>query len=149
MSKFINLKSLVAVILGILIVAGTLSTNGLADAKGKKAKKLTDEEMTALTTSVNTLVKKVYASALFSPKDNENLVDLKIKLDSALPANTANPDFAMLYYKAGIVYREREYKEDSIDCFKTILENFPGTPYASKAMYELKKMNVKIEKPAT
>lgn len=114
----------------------------------KKKKKLTPEELTQISDTTNRLVKKVYSYSLFSPKDNETLIDLKIKLDDYLPTNTTNPDFPALYYKVGYVYEQREYKDDAIECFKTILENFPDSPYTTKAANELKKMGVKIENPA-
>jgi outer membrane protein assembly factor BamD (BamD/ComL family) len=60
----------------------------------------------------------------------------------------ANPDFPALYYRVGYIYEQREYKDDAIECFKTILENFPDSPYTAKATNELKKMGVKIENPA-
>ncbi|MDD3014226.1 MAG: hypothetical protein PHC34_11035 [Candidatus Gastranaerophilales bacterium] len=115
----------------------------------KKKKKLTPEELTQISDTTNNLVKKVYSYALFSPKDNESLIDLKLKLDDYLPANTTNPDFPALYYKVGYVYEQREYKDDAIECFKTILENFPDSPFTAKALNELKKMGVKIENPAS
>jgi tetratricopeptide (TPR) repeat protein len=114
----------------------------------KKKKKLTPEEITQMTNTASRLVKKVYSYSLFSPKDNESLIDLKIKLDDYLPTNTTNPDFPALYYRVGYVYEQREYKDDAIDCFKTILENFPDSPFTAKASNELKKMGVKIENPA-
>jgi len=114
----------------------------------KKKKKLTPEETTQMSDTASKLVKKVYSYSLFSPKDNENLIDLKLKLDDYLPANTTNPDFPALYFRVGYVYEQREYKDDAIECFKTILENFPDSPFTAKATNELKKMGVKIENPA-
>lgn len=114
----------------------------------KKKKKLTPEELTQIIDTTNLLVKKVYTHSLFSPKDNDSLIDLKIKLDEYLPANTTNPDFPALYYKVGYVYEHREYTDDAVDCFKTILENFPDSPYTTRAANELKKMGIKVENPA-
>jgi tetratricopeptide (TPR) repeat protein len=114
----------------------------------KKKKKLTPEELTLIVDTTNGLVKKVYSHSLFSPKDNESLIDLKLKLDDYLPANVTNPDFPALYYKVGYIYEQREYTDDAVECFKTILENFPDSPFTAKAANELKKMGIKIENPA-
>jgi len=114
----------------------------------KKKKKLTPEEITQMSATASNLVKKVYSYSLFSPKDNETLIDLKLKLDDYLPTNTTNPDFPAMYFRIGYVYEQREYKDDAVECFKTILENFPDSPFTAKATNELKKMGIKIENPA-
>ncbi|OGI17987.1 MAG: hypothetical protein A2287_06680 [Candidatus Melainabacteria bacterium RIFOXYA12_FULL_32_12] len=137
--KIIVFTLIFSALLGFAVVPDALAA--------KKKKKITDEEITQITTTINTLVKKVYASGLFSPKDNEDLIDIKLQLDDALLGNPNNNDFPQLYYKTGFIYREREYREEAIECFQTVLDNFPDSPYAAKAMNELKKMGVKITSP--
>lgn len=118
-----------------------------ADAK-KSSKKggISEEDMTAMSTSVDSLTKKMYANALFSPEDNENLIDIKIKLDNQM---LVSPDvtLAPLYYKVGLLYKSREMKDESIDCFQTILENFADTALAPKAAAQLKLMGVAVKAP--
>jgi len=135
-----------SIILSVILFSSFLFQGDANAAKRKK--KLSNDELTQMVDTTNRLMKKVYSYSLFSPKDNEILIDLKIKLDDFLPMNTSNPDFPALYYKVGYIYAQREYKDDAIDCFKTILENFPDSPYTAKAAYELKKMGVKVENPA-
>ena len=139
----LGLKAFVITLI-LVIMVGIVSPH---EALAKKKKKgLSEEEMTQITTTTDTLLKKVYSASLFSPKDNESLIDLKIKLDSAM-AIAPNPDYAPLYYKAGYIYNKREYRDDSIECFQTILDNFSDSPYAARSMNELKKMGVKIVAP--
>ena len=139
----LGLKAFI-ITLVLIIMAGIVSPH---EAIAKKKKKgLSEEEMTQITTTTDSLLKKVYSASLFSPKDNESLIDLKIKLDGAM-AIAPNPDFASLYYKAGYIYNKREYRDEAIECFQTILDNFSDSPYASRAMNELKKMGVKILAP--
>lgn len=141
----INLKKLMAFALIFSVLLGFVVAPDAYAAKKKK--KLSEEEITQITTTVNTLMKKVYSAALFSPKDNEDLIDIKLQLDDLFLSSPSAMDFAQLYYKVGFVYREREYKEEAIECFQTILDNFPDSPYTAKAVNELKKMGVKITSP--
>lgn len=112
-----------------------------------KAKKMTQEEFTQLSNNIALLTKKIYANGLFSPKDNENLIDAKEKLDTALLGGGGKFDLAQAYYKLAYVYRNREYRDDAIECYQTILENFQESPYYLKSVTELKKMGVKVASP--
>jgi len=141
----INFKKLAAFALIFSLLLGFIMAPDAYAAKKKK--KISDEEITQITTTINTLMKKVYGSALFSPKDNEDLIDIKLQLDDVLLGNPNAMDFAQLYYKTGFIYRAREYKEEAIECFQTVLDNFPDSPYSAKAVSELKKMGVKITSP--
>ena len=71
---------------------------------------------------------------------------LKIKLDNQM---LISPDLTLapLYYKAGNLYLAREYKKEAIDCFQTILENFPDTALAPKAAQALKNLGVEVVNP--
>ncbi|MFH0702377.1 MAG: hypothetical protein V2B14_02405 [bacterium] len=113
----------------------------------KKSKGITPDELTQITTTINSLMKKIYASSLFSPKDNEQLIDIKLKLDTALETGGKDPSLPQLFYNAGFIYKEREFRDDAIECFKIILDNFPESLYSVKSINELKKMGVKIETP--
>jgi len=107
---------------------------------------MTPEEIQEISNMADKLLKKVYAAGLFSPKDNENLITTKLKLDEAL-LGSPNPEFASIYYKLGYIYSHRELKDDSIQCFQTILDNFSDSPYAVRAVNELKKMGVNVVTP--
>jgi hypothetical protein len=138
-------KILVLIIAGIL-VALAFGMESVEAKKGGKAKGLSPDDMITMSTTVDTLTKKMYANGLFSPADNENLIDIKIKLDNQM---LVAPDVALapLYYKVGVLYKTREMKDESIDCLQTVLENFADTALAPKAAAQLKSMGVVVKAP--
>lgn len=121
---------------------------GLESVEAKKSKKtgISEEDITAMSTTVDNLTKKMYAKCLFSPQDNENLIDIKIKLDNQMLV-APDPALAPLYYRIAILYKSREMKDESIECFQTILENFADTALAPKAAAQLKSMGVEVKAP--
>lgn len=139
------MKKLITIVL-LFTVVGIIF--GLESVEAKKAKKtgISEEEMTKMSTTVDNLTKKMYANGLFSPQDNENLIDIKIKLDNQM---LVSPDvtLAPLYYKVGMLYKSREMKNEAIDCFQTVLENFSDTALAPKAAAQLKSMGVEVKLP--
>lgn len=138
-------KLLVLLLVGALV--GVIF--GLESVEAKKASKkggISEEDMTTMSTTVDSLTKKMYANCLFSPSDNENLIDIKIKLDNQMLV-ASDPSLAPLYYKVGLLYKSREMKEESIESFQTILENFADTALAPKAAAQLKSMGVEVKAP--
>lgn len=137
-------------ILVLLFIAGLIGIAFNFDSvEAKKSKKggISEEEMTAMSATVDNLTKKMYGNGLFSPEDNENLIDVKIKLDNQMLV-TPDPSLAPLYYKIAILYKSRDMKDESIECFQTILENFADTALAPKAAAQLKAMGVEVKAPA-
>jgi len=140
-------KLLIFVLMGALVVCifGFDSANA---AKKSSKGGISEEDMTAMSTTVESLTKKMYGNCLFSPEDNENLIDIKIKLDNQMLI-ASDPSLAPLYYKAGILYKSRDMKDEAVDCFQTILENFADTALAPKAAAQLKLMGVEVKAPGT
>lgn len=138
-------KILVMLIVGILVTLA-FSFDAVEAKKGSKGKGISQEEMDTMSLNVDNLTKKIYAKALFSPSDNETLIDVKIKLDNQM---LVAPDVSLapLYYKVALLYKAREMKEESIECFQTILENFSDTALAPKAAAQLKSMGVEVKAP--
>jgi hypothetical protein len=138
----------------ILVLFVLLSVVGiifnLDSVEAKKAKKggIAEEDMTAMSTTVDTLTKKMYGNGLFSPDDNESLIDIKIKLDNQMLI-ASDPTLAPLYYKVAMLFKSREMKDEAVDCFQTVLENFADTALAPKAAAQLKLMGVEVKAPAT
>ncbi len=99
-----------------------------------------------MSATIDNLTRKVYSNSLFSPQDNAKMIEVKIKLDNQM---LISPDLTLapLYYKAGNLYLAREYKKEAIDCFQTILENFPDTALAPKAAQALKNLGVEVVNP--
>lgn len=139
------MKKLLVLFLIVTLVAVAFSLESVEAKKSKKGG-ISEEDMTAMSTTVDNLTKKMYAKCLFSPEDNENLIDIKIKLDNQMLVSP-DPSLAPLYYRIAILYKSREMKDESIECFQTILENFADTALAPKAAAQLKSMGVEVKAP--
>lgn len=139
-------KTLVLLLIGMIVFA-MASMDSMAAKKSKKsAGAISQEDMTTMSDTIDRLTRKVYANSLFSPEDNSAMIEIKIKLDNQM---LIAPDVSLapLYYKAANLYKAREYKQEAIDCYQTILENFPDTALAPKAMQILKSMGVDVVDP--
>ena len=139
-------KTLIIVLAGVLL-AVIFGLNSV-DAKKSDKSAISEEDMTAMSTTVDTLTKKMYGNGLFSPEDNQNLIDIKIKLDNQMLI-ASDPSLAPLYYKIGVLLKSRDMKDDATECFQTILENFADTALAPKATAQLKLMGVDVKAPGT
>ncbi len=145
----IKLKNLLILLIAAFIFMQGGCVESLAKRKKKKDDKpagISEAEVKKINESISSLTKKIYALALFSPEDNEKLVELKFKLDDAMEASDHNPALAKLYYNAGYIYRKREYNELAVQCFQSVLMNFPQSTYAKRAKFELKHLGIE---PAT
>ena len=132
-----------SVIIGILLI----SAISIDVSAAKKSSKLSKEDIAMMSETIDNLTQKIYGRLLLSPKDNEDLIGIKIKLDNQMLMAT-NPALAPLYYKAGNIYKLRDMKPEAIECYQTILENFPETALAPKARTALEQMGVEIKTPA-
>lgn len=138
-------KFLIIALVGILFFV-LLGMQGVDAKKSSKKGSLSEEEMTAMSTTVETLTKKMYGRGLFSPEDNQDLIDIKLKLDNQMLV-ASDPALAPLYFKVGVLYKSRDMKDEAVDCFQTILENFADTALAPKAAAQLKIMGVEVKLP--
>ena len=119
-----------------------------AAKKGKKsAGGITQEELTAISSDVDTLTRKVYEASLFSPEENAKIIKIKMQLDDQMLI-APDPVYAPLYYKLGNLLKARDYKNEAVECYQTILENFADTALAPKAANALKAMGVAIKDPS-
>lgn len=137
------MKKLLTLTLAAIFVVIAFTMDASA---AKKSKKISTEDIDAMTTTIDTLTKKVYGRALLSPEDNQNLIEVKIKLDNQMlvaPDTTLAP----LYYKAGDLYQKRQMKQEAIECYQTILENFADTALAPKARTSLRAMGIQVADP--
>ena len=125
-----------------VIIAFTMD----ASAAKKSSKKISPEDIESMTTTIDTLTKKVYGRALLSPEDNQNLIEVKIKLDNQMLV-APDASLAPLYYKAGDLYQKRQMKQEAVECYQTILENFADTALAPKARTSLRAMGIQVADP--
>jgi hypothetical protein len=58
-----------------------------------------------------------------------------------------DPALAPLYFRIAVLLKSRDMKDESVECFQTILENFADTALAPKAAAQLKTMGVTIALP--
>ncbi len=110
-----------------------------------KAPSLEEEELKKIEENTDELVKKIYASSLFSPDDAKKFVDIKTKLDTVMNSNLKDPMYARLFFDIGYICKEREYIDESIQYFKLVDEKFSDTAYARRARTELTKMGITTE----
>ena len=134
--------------LGILLIflLNASSSMDVSAAPKKKKGGITQEQIDAITNDISRLTKKIYAHGLFSPSDNEALISAKMSLDNTMLISP-DPTYAPLYYDLGFIYEKREMKDEAIECFQTILENFGDTALGPKSRRELEKMGVTINIP--
>lgn len=140
------MKRFFTLIILIAVFACFGTTDALAKRKSKAKTGIPAEKIEQLQNDVHYLTKKIYANSLFSPEDNEKLIEVKMVLDAAM-LSTPDPTYAPMYYNAGLVYAYREFKDEAVECFQTILENFGDTALAPKARKELAKMGIEVKAP--
>ena len=145
------MKKIISLLLTLIFVFGLFVLDKPVEAAQKNSKRaakgMTSEEFDKLNQTLDYLTKKVYAKALFSPQENEEMIGIKIKLDNELLISQ-EPSLSQLYFKVGNLYRLRGLKNVAIECYQVILENFVDTPFAIKSQRELENMGVKIKLPS-
>ena len=139
-------KTLILLIIGMIVFSMATMDSQAARKSKKSATAITQDDINAMSATIDNLTRKVYSNSLFSPQDNAKMIEVKIKLDNQM---LISPDLTLapLYYKAGNLYLAREYKKEAIDCFQTILENFPDTALAPKTAQALKNLGVEVVNP--
>jgi hypothetical protein len=113
----------------------------LAQEEAKRA-----EMAEELLVVVNSLTKKIYTNELFTPQDGEDLIRVKLTLDSFMDASPS-PVFAPLFFRLATIFRLRQMTAEAIDCYQTILENFSATSYAPRARQDLRALGVTVQEP--
>lgn len=138
--------ALLLLFLGIFCMANLDSVHAAKSSK-KSAGGISAEELTAITTNLDVLTRKVYQASLFSPEENAKLAQIKMQLDDQMLI-APDPSYAPLYFKLGNLFKSREYKDEAIECYQTILENFADTALAPKAVKSLASLGVVIKEKA-
>jgi len=136
-------KIITLLFLGMFLISNVSNT---ALAAKKPTGGLTDEQITSMNSCVDKLTQKMYSHSYFSPADISNLTGTKIKLDDAM-LMSPDPKYSVLYYKIGRIYQKRGNKDDAIECYQVIIENFADTAIAPKAGAALKVMGVTVSLP--
>lgn len=134
------------IILSLIAIFAILTLTMDANAAKKSSKKLDAAAQDEISETIDNITKKVYSHTLLSPTDNQNMIEVKIKLDNQMLVSS-DLSLAPLYYKAGNLYKMRGMNQEAVDCFQTILENFADTALAPKARTQLRSMGIKIAEP--
>ncbi len=129
----------------ILLLTFFIGVSAFA-AKPKKETGITDEQLAVMSISIDAVTKKIYSGAFLSPTDTSALIGIKLKLDDNM-LKTPDIRYTPLYYKLGKIYQKRNKNQEAIECYKTIIENFPDTALAPKAAQALKEMGINITLP--
>jgi len=137
-------KSTILILIILVVSVIFISPQAIAVKKSKK-NAMAPEDLDKLTVSVNRLVKKVYSVSLFAPSDNDALFEAKMKVDAEIQGESPDPAFADLVYKIAFILKEREFKDDSIEYYRTVMDKFPDSSYVAKAAEELRKLGVKLD----
>ena len=112
----------------------------------QEAPKVDEEQLKSMDQKIDLLTRKFYTRELYSPEDSDNLINLKLQLDTIMNT-TPEPVYAPLYYKLGNLYKLRGMKAECVDCLKTVIENFSDTAYGPKAREVLSEMGITIKEP--
>ena len=127
-------KSFLLTILFLFLIGA--NTQSYASQMSTKRANLTVTQMRTMSATLDTFDSKIHTKSLFSPEENEELFNIKSKLDNQM-INKPDTSLAPLYFKAGNIFSAREYNKEAADCYQTITENFGSTIYAQKAKREL------------
>lgn len=143
------MKQLLYLFILTLIALFVLNQALPADAAKKTVKKkgMSQETLLEISEGVDNLTKKIYSREFYTPEDAQNLITLKLKLDTQMDI-LSETSFAPLYFKLGNIFRLRGEEKDAIICYQTILENFSDTAYGPKARDILAEMGIEIKLPS-
>lgn len=120
----------------------------LAQADGKQATQTeVNEGIEKARKTIDDLTKKVYAAYLFSPRDTDRLVQLKIDLLDIWEKNPTNKSLAKPLYETAVLLMQREMFDDSKEIIEIIIENFPK--YSANADEEEEEEETDSEEGAT
>ena len=126
-------------ILTILFLIFVCQAGAFAAPTGTRRANLTNSQIQTISSTLDNFDLKIHTKSLFSPEENEELFVIKSKLDKQM-SKKPEVSLAPLYYKAGKVFRAREYNKEALDCYQTVIENFGNTIYAQKSKKELARM---------
>lgn len=138
-------KKILVLLLAVALF-GVIFSFESADAKKSSKGGITADDVTSMSNTLDSLTRKMYGNGLFSPQDNENLIEIKLKLDNQMLVSS-DVTLAPLYYKIAVLLKSRDMKDEAVDCFQTVLENFAATALAPKAAAQLKLMGVAVKAP--
>lgn len=127
-------KSFKKYIIGVLLLITMFMPSIITEVWAQKSEGSSDKQATQ--TKINEgiedankmivgLTKKIYSESLFSPEDNDTLVELKLSLYDLWTKNQTNRALAKPLYETAIILDRRELTDDAIEFLKIVIDNFP------------------------
>lgn len=96
------------------------------NAEGKQATQTeVNEGIEEAQKTISMLTKKIYAKSLFSPTDNDKLIELKMNLYNLWSKNPTNKTLAEPLYTTGQLLIQREMYEEATEILNIVIESFP------------------------
>jgi len=96
------------------------------DTEGKQATQTeVNEGVEEAKKTISLLTKKIYAKSLFSPTDNDKLIELKISLYNLWTKNPTNKTLAEPLYTTGHLLIQRELYDEATEILNIVIESFP------------------------
>ena len=129
-------KSILLSVIFLFLLGTFVQNSAYAAPAGSRRANITQAQIQEMSSTLDNFNLKIHTKSLFSPEENEELFNIKLKLDTQMQKKP-EASLAPLYYKAGLIFASREYKKESLDCYQTVIENFGSTVYAQKARKEL------------
>ncbi|MEB3246045.1 MAG: hypothetical protein VKJ06_08695 [Vampirovibrionales bacterium] len=144
MSQFFNhnvFRKLFALSLGAtLIFSSQVVGPEPSFAAGKKNAKAAEAaandpavELAKLDKIFDSILVKVRARMLLSPKDASAMAAAKLKLMDLMTTAPTNAALVLPVYKAGLLYAERDFADDALELFEFLQTQFPNHPYSARA----------------
>ena len=129
MKSFINKIAICLLVVGIAVGCSSLWVTDAGAAAKKSKGGLTQEQLDTMNNNLNNLTRKIYANSLFSPQDNETLINIKLDLDKAM-LKSASGEYAPLYYmEANLLKKELIVKQKPSDVLSILIySKFPPSP---------------------
>ena len=77
-------KTLILLIIGMIVFSMVTMDSQAARKSKKSATAITQDDINAMSATIDNLTRKVYSNSLFSPQDNAKMIEVKIKLDNQM-----------------------------------------------------------------
>jgi hypothetical protein len=134
------------VIFLILLVMLTAIDPALAGGKKKKSKADIEVEkaLDPVVQELTPLTQKSTAHALFSPEEDSQAQDVKMKLLDLIKDYPTSELLVRPVFEAGRLFRAREMYDDAFDFYNYIQTNFPTSPYALQSKVEIQRMKQQL-----
>lgn len=118
-------NTLLTILLGVSMLIFSFFIPVYAQTKGGSSGIEENDKYKEVVKITSKLTKKIYCASLFSPEDNQKLIELKGLLYDLLSENSSEPKLAKSFYDAASIFYAREMPHESLELLSVVIENFP------------------------